>query len=63
MGNIFSLAAKYDAGSSTHGAAIGDFNQDGKLDLTSANYGSNTISALLRQKTIARCKCAITLIM
>jgi hypothetical protein len=34
-------------GSFPFGAALGDFNGDGKLDLVSANYGDNTATVLL----------------
>jgi subtilisin-like proprotein convertase family protein len=34
-------------GSFPQSAGVGDFNADGKLDLTTANYGSNNVSVLL----------------
>lgn len=43
------LAAKVDSqtGSSAYGAALGDLNGDGKLDLVTANNMSDTVSVLL----------------
>ena len=48
-----SFAAKTDhaTGAGPHGVAVGDLNSDGKLDLAVADYGSNTVSALLGNGT------------
>ena len=35
------------AGTQPMGLALGDFNSDGKLDVATANYGSNSVSILL----------------
>jgi len=40
----FALAAKISVGSNPQTVAAADFNGDGKLDLTVANRGSNTVS-------------------
>src|SRR5260370_4309379 len=44
-----SFGAKSDFGTGTNplSVAVGDFNGDGKLDLATANEGSNTVSILL----------------
>ncbi|CAG7588663.1 MAG: hypothetical protein AB8V23_05685 [Candidatus Midichloria sp.] len=34
MSDIFALAANYNAGNNTADVAIGDFNHDGKTDIT-----------------------------
>jgi hypothetical protein len=39
------------AGSNPHSVAVGDFNGDGKLDLTIANAGSNNVTVLLGNGT------------
>ena len=43
----FTQAASPVTGSSPVAVAYGDFNQDGKIDLTVANSGDNTVSILL----------------
>lgn len=47
----FGKYTNYNAGSSPHGVAIGDFNGDGAPDLVVANYGSNNVSVLLGRGT------------
>ena len=37
-------AVSYATGNSPQAVAVADFNGDGKLDLATANYGSNTVS-------------------
>ena len=51
-GNL-SLAApiSYTAGTNPTGAAIGDFNGDGKPDIAVANYGSSTVSVFKNLST------------
>jgi hypothetical protein len=43
----FSPAVSYPAGESPQEVVTGDFNNDGTLDLVTANIGDNTLSALL----------------
>jgi uncharacterized protein (TIGR03437 family) len=43
----FSAAATYATGTGPRAIAAGDFNQDGKTDLVTANYNANTVSVLL----------------
>ena len=43
----FRPAVNYGVGTSPTGLAVGDFNHDGKPDITSVNSGSNTLSILL----------------
>ncbi|MDR3625963.1 MAG: FG-GAP-like repeat-containing protein [Ignavibacteriaceae bacterium] len=43
----FSAKNDFPTGGNPRVIAIGDFNDDGKLDMVSANYGANTISVLL----------------
>lgn len=43
----FATQQTFDAGADPVSIVVGDFNHDGKPDLASANYGSNTISVLL----------------
>ncbi len=44
---VFSAAVPYGAGVDPYGIAAADFNGDGKADLATANYSSNTVSILL----------------
>ncbi len=45
----FTLSASFPVGKEAHPAAIttGDFNRDGKLDVVTANSGTNTVTTLL----------------
>jgi Bacterial Ig-like domain (group 3)/FG-GAP-like repeat/FG-GAP repeat len=43
----FGAPAVFGTGSLAYSAAVGDFNEDGAIDLASANAGSNTVSVLL----------------
>jgi trimeric autotransporter adhesin len=43
----FTTQPGFDTGHNPNSVAVGDFNSDGKPDLASANYGSNTVSVLL----------------
>jgi hypothetical protein len=43
----FQAAVNYSAGSLPYGLAIGDFDNDGKLDLAVSNQSGNNVSALL----------------
>src|SRR5205814_805760 len=42
----FQTAVNYGAGTGPHDMVVGDFNDDGKLDLGVANFGSNNVSML-----------------
>ena len=46
--NLQSTTGRY-SGSMSDGIAVGDFNNDGKLDLAVTNYSSNTVTILLHQ--------------
>lgn len=46
--NTQSTTSNY-SGSMSNGIAVGDFNNDGKLDLAVTNYSSNTLTILLHQ--------------
>ncbi|HEV3278818.1 MAG TPA: FG-GAP-like repeat-containing protein [Terriglobia bacterium] len=43
----YNAYVQYAAGTEPHFVAVGDFNNDGKPDLASANYDSNNVSILL----------------
>ena len=43
----FGAATNFAVGTAPHSVAVADLNRDGKLDLTTANYGSGTVSVLL----------------
>ena len=43
----FAAKADYTVGTTPESVSVGDFNNDGKLDLAVANYGNNTVSILL----------------
>ncbi len=43
----FAAATDFSAGSGLRSVAVGDFNGDGKQDLATANFDSNTVSVLL----------------
>ena len=43
----FGAATNFEVGTAPHSVAVADLNGDGKLDLTTANYFSNTVSVLL----------------
>ena len=43
----FQPATNFTVGSGPYSVTVGDFNGDGKLDLATANYFSNTVSVLL----------------
>lgn len=43
----FAKAVAYPAGRCPHNIVIADFNLDGKLDIATANYNSNTVSVML----------------
>jgi len=45
---MFDPKMDFDTGSNPHSISVGDFNGDGKTDLAVTNYGSNTVSVLLR---------------
>jgi hypothetical protein len=47
----FAPQQSFDTGVSPRSVAVGDFNSDGKLDLASANYDSDTVSVLLNTIT------------
>ncbi len=46
--NGFDAAVGYVTGVNPFGAAVGDFNNDGKQDIVTANYSSAAVSVLLR---------------
>ena len=46
-GTTFGPPTTYPTGSNAHGAALADFNGDGKNDIAVANSGSSTVSILL----------------
>ena len=43
----------FTTGTSPHGVAVGDLNEDGKVDVVTANQASNTASVLLNATTMA----------
>src|SRR5262245_3831702 len=43
----FSPAVSYPVGTNPQVVVTADFNNDGRLDLATANYGDNTVSVLL----------------
>src|SRR5262249_24582609 len=43
----FSPPINFSAGTNPHGIAVGDFNEDGTLDLAVVNSGAGTVSVLL----------------
>src|SRR5262249_35124266 len=43
----FGPPANFPVGSTPYSVAVGDFDRDGKLDLVTANFNSNTVSVLL----------------
>ncbi|MBW4497870.1 MAG: VCBS repeat-containing protein, partial [Oscillatoria princeps RMCB-10] len=47
----FSTASNFAVGANPHSVAVGDFNQDGKLDFATANYNSNTATVWLGNGT------------
>ncbi len=47
----FSARTDFAVGTVTYSVATGDFNGDGKLDMVTANLGSNTVSVLLNTTT------------
>ncbi|WP_460952481.1 beta strand repeat-containing protein, partial [Spirosoma daeguense] len=47
LAQSFQPAINYNADTTPSSVAVGDFNGDGKLDLVSANRGSNNVSVLL----------------
>src|SRR5262249_44507430 len=44
---FFAPFVSFGTGANPNSTAIGDLNQDGKPDLVTANYNSNTVSVLL----------------
>ena len=44
---VFGAASNFPVNSFPRGVAVGDFNNDGKLDLVTANGGASTLSVLL----------------
>jgi len=44
----FQSPLRISTGSGPHGVAIGDFNQDGRLDIAVPNYNDNTATVLLQ---------------
>jgi len=54
------LGSPVPVGSQPYSVALGDVNGDGKLDLVTANFGSNNVTVLLNQAASPATKLGFT---